>query len=293
MCGPASGATFATGTCEPAMVALVNVASMVTAIHGAAAGTAAFDEAIAFAESHGLPNEDARTGRLEALMEAGEWDELLREADRLAAWARPHGDAYTEVAVRLAAARVRLERGEAIGAQDELVERARKAGWVPPSTGPIQAEAALADHDPASARDVLASAIDAIGAGGFFNDAAFVRACLRAGALDLAGRALEIEGSPSAPDYERLTAQAQVAEAFGDLAAARAGYEQVVPELTRLGYVPKHAYALAGLGRCLIALGEVDEGVAHLRNARATWERLGATPRIAEIDALLAASPTA
>ncbi len=281
------------GDVRAGMVALVNVSSMVTAIHGAAAGIAAFDETIAFADSHGLPNEDALTGRLEALMEAGEWDELLRDADRLVAWARPHGDAYTEVAARLAAARIRLERGAAIGAQDELVDKAQEAGWVPPSTSPIQAEAALADHDQASARDVLARAIDATNAGGFFNDAMFVRACLRAGALDLACRTLEIEPSPSAPAYERLTAQAQVAEASGDLATARAGYEQVVAELARIGYVPEHAYAVGGLGRCLLALGETEEGIARLRESRAIWERLRATPRIAEIDALLAAAPTA
>ena len=60
-----------------------------------------------------------------------------------------------------------------------------------------------------------------------------------------------------------------------------------------LGYVPEHAHAVAGLGRCLLALGETEEGIARLMEARATWERLRATPRIAEIDALLAAAPTA
>ncbi len=125
------------GDVRAAMVALVNGASMVAAIDGAAAGARAFDEAIAFAELHGLPTEDARTGRIGAMLDAGQWDELLQEADLLVAWARRHGDAYTEVAVRLASARVRLERGEAIGAQDALAEMARNAGWVPPSTAPI------------------------------------------------------------------------------------------------------------------------------------------------------------
>jgi hypothetical protein len=57
--------------------------------------------------------------------------------------------------------------------------------------------------------------------------------------------------------------------------------------------VPEHAYAVGGLGRCLLALGETEEGIARLRESRAIWERLRATPRIAEIDALLAAAPTA
>jgi len=56
----------------------------------------------------------------------------------------------------------------------------------------------------------------------------------------------------------------------------------------RFGVVPERAYAFAGLGRCLLALGETDEGVARLRESREIWERLRATPRIAEIDVLLA-----
>jgi hypothetical protein len=38
-------------------------------------------------------------------------------------------------------------------------------------------------------------------------------------------------------------------------------------------------------------LGEVEEGTARLRESRAIWERLRATPRIAEIDALLVGAP--
>jgi hypothetical protein len=57
-----------------------------------------------------------------------------------------------------------------------------------------------------------------------------------------------------------------------------------------LGFRPEEAYALTGLGRCLLALGETEEAVARLMEARATWERLRAAPRIAEIDALLAAA---
>ena len=51
---------------------------------------------------------------------------------------------------------------------------------------------------------------------------------------------------------------------------------------------PDQAHALHGLGRCLLALGETQEGVARLREARALWEGMKAVPRIAEIDDLLA-----
>jgi hypothetical protein len=84
-----------------------------------------------------------------------------------------------------------------------------------------------------------------------------------------------------------------LAEAGGDLPAARNGFASAAEAFARFGNVPEQAHALAGLGRCLLALGETQEGIARLRESRAIWERLRATPRIAEIDALLAAAPSA
>jgi hypothetical protein len=55
-----------------------------------------------------------------------------------------------------------------------------------------------------------------------------------------------------------------------------------------LQMAPDFAHALQGLGRCLLALGENDDGEASLRQARALWEQMKAKPRIAEIDKLLA-----
>ena len=40
-------------------------------------------------------------------------------------------------------------------------------------------------------------------------------------------------------------------------------------------------------GRCLLALDETEEGIARLKESRAIWERLKATPHIAEIDETL------
>jgi class 3 adenylate cyclase/tetratricopeptide (TPR) repeat protein len=290
--GAIDGAVRA-GDLRAASITFYNLATMSGDIGGPAAGIRLFDEAIAFCGAHGVPTELARSGRAEHLMNAGEWDELLREADHVAAWARRHGDVMSEVVVRLAATHVRLERGESIGPQDALAAMTRDVGYLPTWAAPIIAEAAMRERDVGAARAVLAEALEATADGEFRNDACFVRACLRAGALDLARQALGIAAVPSARDLDRPIAMAIVAEAVGDLAAAKAGYETLAPRLARFGYVPEHAYALAGLGRCLLALGETEEGIARLREARAIWERLKATPRIAEIDALLAAAPTA
>jgi hypothetical protein len=85
-----------------------------------------------------------------------------------------------------------------------------------------------------------------------------------------------------------VAARAALAEAEGAARAAAEGYADAAALWTALGCVPEHAYALAGLGRCLLLLGETEEGIARLRESRGIWERLKATPRITEIDGLLA-----
>jgi len=54
--------------------------------------------------------------------------------------------------------------------------------------------------------------------------------------------------------------------------------------------VPEQAFALLGQGRCLIGLSRPTEAAAVLQHAREIFERLGATPALAETDALLAAA---
>jgi hypothetical protein len=85
-----------------------------------------------------------------------------------------------------------------------------------------------------------------------------------------------------------VAAQAMVSEAVGETRSAADGYADAVARWAGFGMVPEEAYALAGLGRCLLLLGETEEGIERLREARAIWHRLRATPRIAEIDESLA-----
>ncbi len=275
------------GDLRAAMMAHVNRAHPLAAHDGAGAAVRAVDEAIAFAASHGLTDGEARSVRLGLLVTSGEWSEALREADRLAAWARGR-NLYTEVEVRLDGAYVRLERGEAIGATDDLERMAGEAGWIPLETAPVWAGAALADHDMAAARRALDSALNRPTDRYLTHMARFVRACLRVDAPDLARRGLGI-GAGRIPSLQLATAEAMIAEGSGDLAAARRGYEKVAADWDHVGDVAEHAYAITGLGRCLLGLGDAEEAARTLREVRATWARLGAAPRIAEIDGLLAA----
>jgi class 3 adenylate cyclase len=85
-----------------------------------------------------------------------------------------------------------------------------------------------------------------------------------------------------------MTANAALDEDNGHYAAAAAAYADAAGRWQRFGILPEHAFALLGQGRCLIASGRNADAAAALEPARALFEQLGATPALAETDALLA-----
>ena len=85
-----------------------------------------------------------------------------------------------------------------------------------------------------------------------------------------------------------LGAKAVLAEAKGEHAEARVWYTAAAEAFGVLEMAPDRAHALQGLGRCLLALGETDEGSARLLEARTLWKQMKAELRIAEIDERLA-----
>jgi hypothetical protein len=190
--------------------------------------------------------------------------------------------------------RVRVDRGERTGSLNGFYSGYLAMGFESTGAASLVADAALAESGAETALSVLRDAVDRSSPGDLEIPASFVRACLRAGSPRLARQALSLGiGQRPAWATEVVAAEAMLAEAGGDLPAARDGFASAAEAFARFGNVPEHAHALAGLGRCLLALGETEEGMARLRESRAIWERLRATPRIAEIDALLAAAPTA
>ncbi len=275
------------GAIQSAGGAMQNLAIARGNVLGPAAALAALDEARTFRAVHGLPEMPVRLSRLDELEVAGDWDAVVAEAEPVRAWAEARGDAWAAWSADFVMASVRLARGERVGSQEDLVARGRDVG-MPGYAAPVAALAAIAEGDPSAARGILAAALDGLSPGEIDRPASFVRACVRCGAVDLARRVLELGTTPAPLEAaELLAAEAMLAEAEGDLARARDSYIRAAEALGRLGMRPEEAHALEGLGRCLLALGEADAGAAKLRAARDLWERIGAPPRTAAIDALL------
>jgi tetratricopeptide (TPR) repeat protein len=279
---------LAVGSIQSAGGAMQNLAIARGSVLGPGAALAALDEARIFRTVHGLPEMPVRLSRLDELEVAGEWDTVLAESEPVRAWAEARGDAWAAWSADLVVASIRLARGERIGPQTDLVARGRDVG-MPAYAAPVAAEAAIADADPAAARSILAEALAGLSPGEIDRPALFVRACVRCGAVDLARRVLELGTTPAPLEAaEGLVAEGLVAEVEGDAATARDRYARAAAALGRLGARPEEAHALEGLGRCHIAIGEVDAGRARLRAARELWVAIGAPPRIAAIDAALA-----
>jgi hypothetical protein len=69
---------------------------------------------------------------------------------------------------------------------------------------------------------------------------------------------------------------------------AMAGYADAAERWDKFGMVPERAFALLGLGRCLVALGRPTDAIGILTDARMIFADLGMAPALAETDALLA-----
>ncbi len=278
----------AAGRIMSAAGALQNRAIARGTILGPAAALEGLEEAEAFRAAHGMPVMPLRFSRLDALELRGDWDTVLAEAAPLRDWAQEHGDAWGTWSVDLVVASIRLARGERVGRRDDLLERGRAIGQQA-FAGPVTAEAALAEGDREGACAVLAAVLAELGPGEVERPGPFVRACVRAGDTGLARRVLALGTTPAAlARAETLAAGGMVAEADGDPAAAADLYARAADGFARLGAAPEEAHAREGLGRCRAALGEEVAAGEALRAARELWARIGAPPRVAAIEALLA-----
>ena len=265
----------------------------------AAAALAVLDEAVAFDNAHGLPAVTSRRGRASTLMYAGQWDGLAEELVALRADSVELGDSFDAACAEADLIELRLERGQAIGSLAELEAAFSAIGLPRGGLNLLQGRIALAAGDRVAARDHLEAAVGYLSAGEVATDVAgTVAACLKAGepmlarrvsALETAGTYLmTFDGAWAGLAADGAAARSLLAEADGELAAARVGFEQALATWTDQGWLVTRAYVLMWLGRCLLAMGEAAEGIDRLLEARAFWAPLGARPRLAEIDALLA-----
>jgi hypothetical protein len=290
---------IAEGRGRDAAVAMHNLAIARWTLEGPGAAIQTLEEAASFAAQRGLLEAQGSSlaAKLERLVDAGRFGDVIAEADRLAKLADRVSLHYlSRTELNAAVGRVQLERGETSAAA-----RSADAALEIVLRNPLPLPMAIAACPAASAR--LAGG-DATGARELLNEVAewtdgpaneeylarlpaYVRCAVAAGDLSLAERLVE-RVRPELPLHEHALAAAQalLAESRGEHAGAAERFCDAAARWEGFGAVLEQAYALLGQGRCLVALGDPDAG-QPLRRARRVFEGMGARPRVADCDALL------
>ncbi len=254
---------------------------------------------IAFAQARGLTAEtDYLTANtLDALAETGEHEQALTLAAELATAFEASGNLNNLAQARTVQTRILTLRGQADRVADTLdwlETTSRETGNLDAlvngrGTAAI-ARAALAQPDHTS---TLLSEIDTTPESRNNPNyppllPALVRAALTTNNPQLAHQ-LTTGVEPHTPYHEHAltTATAALAEADGDHHTAADGYADAAQRWEAFGQIPEQAFAHLGHGRCLLALGRNADATPPLLQARDIFQKLQATPALAETDALL------
>jgi class 3 adenylate cyclase/tetratricopeptide (TPR) repeat protein len=255
----------------------------------------AFENAIAFCQHRGLGESAAlcEANCPGLLAELGRPDEALKRAAPLAALTEASGDTHSLGEVRAMELAIRLARGEEYShAEVEwLVGAAGRSGSADLTVVSLaSAAAALASDAPADARRLLATVeqLRGVRETTYYarHLAAMLRVALAAGDPGLGERlANGLEPRYPLDDHAICAAGAQLAEHAGDHAAGATLFADAAERWNEFGNVPERAYALLGLGRCLLSLGQPAE--EPLSKARQLFASMGFKPAVAETDALL------
>ena len=275
-----------------------NLGIQLWAYEGPQAALDELDTGTAFAAACGLTEiiDLITLTRIDPLIDAGRIDEALDAANGLAA--RLEVEAPGDLLdVRGAQTRIHTLRGTAAqvaGGLEWLATSARAAGnadaLVIGLASAAIAHAALAHTDSAIATLEELATTPAAREPEYYtaNLPALVRSAVALDDHALAQRLITgVESHNRYAEHALITATAVIAEATGDVAGAAEGYADAAERWEQFGVVPEHAYALLGHGRCLVSLGRPSEAEPVLRRARELFHTLGATPGIAETDALL------
>jgi tetratricopeptide (TPR) repeat protein len=230
------------------------------------------------------------------LFEAGDWDELLRRAERLLEWDRLGGGSQIGVIALTEKARVLVHRGEfrdAAALEDDFLPRAREIAdpqvLIPAlTTGALSAQAR---GELAAAVQLLEELDGATPAGDPYRafglpDA--LRVCVAAKTIGLGERLIEAiaEGTKRSA-HVVVTAEAVLAEARGELERAAEQYASAAERWSEFGFVLERGHALLGGGRCLLGLSRAREAARKLGDARETFARLRARPLVNEAEAFV------
>jgi class 3 adenylate cyclase/tetratricopeptide (TPR) repeat protein len=283
-----------------------NLAEQVWQIEGPEPALEIYRAGIDFGEQRGIVFKARwiEAESLWSLFDADAWDELLVTADRLVRWDDAYGGSQIGVIALTYGAFAQVWRGElaqAAAAAERFLPRARTI-QDPQVLAPALAAAALiassrgdggasvahvAEFERTTRREPGYRANHA-------EDA--VRACVRAGAHDLASSLLEdVEVSAARHTHGLVAARAVLAESQAETERALALYRESARGWAEFGFVLGEAAAVLGESRCLRALGDVERAAEKLAVARGLFDRLGARPVLAEAAAPLgsAAMPPA
>ena len=279
-----------------------NLSVALLAFEGPAPSLEVLREGISFARARGLTEivETTRVSELDTLIDVGEPVEALEAAANLTELLERRGQRPDLVAVRSAVARALTLRGEVThiatsldwlvsasgesGDPQDLVAGLGSSALARAELGKSKQAARLLDELAATPDTRLAQNYPAY-------LPAMVRTAVAVGEPALAERLVAgLEPRYPLAEHALVAANASLTEARGDLQAAADAYVDAADRWERFGLVPEQAFALLGQGRCLLGLTRPTEATPVLQHAREIFDRLGATPALAEIDALLASA---
>lgn len=241
-----------------------------------------FQEAIGRAERtrHHTWEMWARAEMTWSLADVGAWDDLLGEADIIAAWEREHGRGQPGIIALAQKARVLTLRGDLAAAwrtMEGLEERAIQAGD-PQVLAPTLATLALIDASSGSL-DRGKRLISDLGHAARSELAPLAEICRIAVASDAHDDAVALVESISVRPPRTLhalaSARARLAESERDYAEALNMYEHAAQNWAAFGNPFERAHALAGQGRCLAALGRAGESEVRRSAAQNLFTELG------------------
>jgi tetratricopeptide (TPR) repeat protein len=298
----ALGLAVERGESRDAAVLYNNLAVGVLAIEGPRGVLSVAREGIEFSERRGIREiaMSMAAGNLDQLIDTGEWDAALEQAESIAGRAEASGDVASLLQARWALTRLLALRGEMARAAelaDWLVPAARESGGVEDIIAGFTSAslAYLGDGRPAEALELLVEIgsmphnLDSPTYPAFL--CSMVRTAVAAGDVEVASR-LASGLEPIFPYHEHalVAVRATLAEARHDFDQALEGHAEAGSRWERFGLVPERGHALLGLGRCLLEVGRRGEAAEPLQEARAVFAHLGAAPILAETNALLEAN---
>jgi class 3 adenylate cyclase/tRNA A-37 threonylcarbamoyl transferase component Bud32/tetratricopeptide (TPR) repeat protein len=295
--GAALQASLDRGPAFEALHMYNNLAYSLQALEGPAAALGLMREGVTFARRRGLDPFFGKGTLMEALTEAGEWDEAMAVGEELSVWSEGTENSYDLLETRCCLARILALRGrfsDLAGHLEWARDYAHQSG-LSQDVAVVLCLAVIINRGMGeidAARATLTELLETPGIGDepayAFRLPELVRVALQVGVPELPERLVGIcERLTAAQQHALRTTDALLAEDRGDSEAAVEAFADAASRWSRFGVPYEEAQAELGLSRCLFALGRL--GVQdHLAVARAIFQRLGASSAISEADALLA-----